>query len=79
MARICNDAWRTKTRFHVIGLAERSTSFSILHYAAGRLACVESVNAPLDHLAARKLLEQGRSPDPKAACDAATPLKYFTT
>jgi chromate transporter len=26
MARICNDAWRTKARFHVNGLAERSTS-----------------------------------------------------
>ncbi len=26
MARICNDAWRTKARFHVIGLAERTTS-----------------------------------------------------
>ncbi len=25
MARICNDAWRTKARFHVIGLAERTT------------------------------------------------------
>jgi len=25
MARICNDAWRTKARFHVAGLAERST------------------------------------------------------
>ncbi len=25
MARICNDAWRTKTRFHVSGLVKRST------------------------------------------------------
>ncbi len=54
-------------------------SFSILHYAeakAGpRLACVESVNAPLDHMAARKLLESGRSIDAALACDPATPLK----
>lgn len=50
-------------------------SLSILHYVGPRLACVESVNAPLDHLAARKLLEAGRSPEPGAACDAATPLK----
>ncbi|MFZ2652699.1 MAG: FAD-dependent oxidoreductase [Burkholderiaceae bacterium] len=52
-------------------------SFSILHYVNGaplRLMCVESVNAPLDHMAARKLLEAGRSPDPAAACDAATAL-----
>jgi 3-phenylpropionate/trans-cinnamate dioxygenase ferredoxin reductase subunit len=52
-------------------------SFSVLHYAGGRLACVESVNAPLDHMAARKLLELGRSPDPAAATDPAVPLKGF--
>lgn len=54
------------------------SSFSLLHYdAQGRLACVESVNAPLDHMAARKLLEAGVSPDPVAACDPAQPLKQF--
>ena len=52
-------------------------SFSILHYAAGRLRCVESVNAPMDHMAARKLLETGISPEPAAACDPARPLKSF--
>jgi 3-phenylpropionate/trans-cinnamate dioxygenase ferredoxin reductase subunit len=50
-------------------------SFSILHYVGERLACVESVNAPADHLAARKLLETGRSLPPDLACDAAVPLK----
>lgn len=50
-------------------------SFSILHYAGERLMCVESVNAPLDHMAARKLLEAGKSPAPALACDAAVPLK----
>ncbi len=50
-------------------------SFSILHYVGERLACVESVNAPHDHLGAKKLLETGRSPAPAAACDPATPLK----
>jgi 3-phenylpropionate/trans-cinnamate dioxygenase ferredoxin reductase component len=53
-------------------------SFSVLHYAGGRLACVESINLPLDHIAARKLLELGRSPDPAAASDLAVPLKRFT-
>ena len=52
-------------------------SFSVLHYADGRLACVESVNAPMDHIAARKLLELGISPDPAAACDPARALKSF--
>ncbi len=50
-------------------------SFSILHYVGDRLLCVESANAPLDHLAARKLLEAGKSPAPALACDAAVPLK----
>ena len=52
-------------------------SFSLLHYAAGRLACVESVNAPVDHMAARKLLEHAVHPDPALACDPARPLKSF--
>lgn len=49
--------------------------FSLLHYADGALVCVESVNAPMDHMMARKLLEAGRSPDPAQACDPAVPLK----
>jgi len=52
-------------------------SFSVLHYVGERLVCVESVNAPMDHLMSRKLLEAGKSPAPAAACDAATPLKSF--
>jgi 3-phenylpropionate/trans-cinnamate dioxygenase ferredoxin reductase component len=52
-------------------------SFSVLHYADGRLASVESVNAPMDHIAARKLLEVGISPDPAEACDPARALKSF--
>ena len=50
-------------------------SFSMLHYVGERLVCVESVNAPLDHMAARKLLETGKSPAPAVACDPAVPLK----
>ena len=50
-------------------------SFSVLHYLGEKLVCVESVNTPLDHMAARKLLEIGKSPAPAVACDAATPLK----
>jgi 3-phenylpropionate/trans-cinnamate dioxygenase ferredoxin reductase subunit len=52
-----------------------AASFSILHYAGERLACVESVNAPLDHMAARKLLEAGKSPPAAVAADPAVPLK----
>jgi 3-phenylpropionate/trans-cinnamate dioxygenase ferredoxin reductase component len=50
-------------------------SFSILHYVGAQLVCAESVNAPLDHMAARKLLEAGRSPAPAVACDPAVALK----
>ena len=52
-----------------------AASFSILHYRGEQLVCAESVNAPLDHMAARKLLEAGRSPAAALACDAAVPLK----
>ena len=52
-------------------------SFSVLHYAQAGLTCVESVNAPGDHIAARKLLEGRNSPEPALACDPARPLKSF--
>jgi 3-phenylpropionate/trans-cinnamate dioxygenase ferredoxin reductase subunit len=50
-------------------------AFSLFHYVDGQLACVESVNAPVDHMMSRKLLEAGRSPDAMAIADAAIPLK----
>ena len=51
------------------------SSFSILHYLGDRLVCVESVNAPMDHIAARKLLESGKNLAPGIACDSKTALK----
>jgi 3-phenylpropionate/trans-cinnamate dioxygenase ferredoxin reductase component len=53
------------------------TSFSLLHYVGERLVSVESVNAPVDHMAAKKLLEAQLSPAPQLACDPARPLKSF--
>ncbi|MES2716040.1 MAG: FAD-dependent oxidoreductase [Pseudomonadota bacterium] len=50
-------------------------SFSILHYAGPQLLCVESVNAPMDHVMSRKLMEAGISPPPAVACDPAVALK----
>jgi 3-phenylpropionate/trans-cinnamate dioxygenase ferredoxin reductase component len=50
-------------------------SFSLLHFEGERLACVESVNAAADHLAARKLIERGCTLAPALLCDAAVPLK----
>jgi 3-phenylpropionate/trans-cinnamate dioxygenase ferredoxin reductase subunit len=53
------------------------STFSLLHYQGDRLCCVESVNAPADHIAARQLLDSARSPDPHEACDPARPLRSF--
>ncbi|MCT8179269.1 NAD(P)/FAD-dependent oxidoreductase [Variovorax sp. CY25R-8] len=50
-------------------------AFSLFHSVDGQLACVESVNAPVDHMMSRKLLDAGRSPDPAAVADASVPLK----
>lgn len=52
-------------------------SFSLFHYVNGQLVCVESVNAPLDHVTSRKLLELGISPAPEAVVDASIALKSF--
>lgn len=61
------------TRYRRAGAS--AASFSILHYVGAQLVCVESANAPVDHMAARKLLEAGVSPEPVVACDPAVPLK----
>ena len=50
-------------------------SFSIFHYLGDRLVCVESVNAPMDHLMSRKILEAGKQPTPAQVVDAAVALK----
>jgi len=57
------------------GPGANPNAFSLFHYVDGQLACVESVNAPVDHMMSRKLLEAGRSPDPAAVADASVPLK----
>ncbi|CAB3817617.1 Rhodocoxin reductase [Achromobacter anxifer] len=73
-------------RLQIAGLAPPDTervlrpgakpgSCSILHFADGHLVCVESINAPMDHLAARKLLELGLNPPREALTDPAVPLK----
>lgn len=50
-------------------------SFSLLHYLGDQLVCVESVNAPMDHVMSRKLLEAGINPAPAVAADPAVALK----
>lgn len=52
-----------------------ATSFSLFHYDGDRLVAVESVNAPVDHMWSRKLLEKGASPAPEQVADAQIALK----
>jgi 3-phenylpropionate/trans-cinnamate dioxygenase ferredoxin reductase subunit len=51
--------------------------FSVCCFRDGRLAVVESVNRPADHIAARRLLAAGRSPDPARVGDPEFSLKEF--
>lgn len=53
----------------------QAQAFSLLHYQGERLVCAESVNAPMDHLMLRKLLDAGKHPEPAVACDPAVALK----
>src|SRR5699024_3742691 len=46
-----------------------SGSFSVFGFRGGRLAAVERVNQPADHVAARKVLAAGWSIDPAEAAD----------
>ncbi|KMO33438.1 NAD(P)/FAD-dependent oxidoreductase [Methylobacterium aquaticum] len=52
-----------------------SGSVSVFCYRAGRLAGVESLNRPADHMIARRLLQTGRSPTPEQAADPGFDLK----
>ena len=55
-----------------------SGSFSVFCYRDGELAAVESVNRPADHMAARRLLTQGRSISPQDAVDPDFDFKAFS-
>lgn len=57
------------------GPGANPNAFSLFHYLDGQLVCVESVNAPVDHMMSRKLLEAGKSPAPAAVADVAVALK----
>jgi 3-phenylpropionate/trans-cinnamate dioxygenase ferredoxin reductase subunit len=50
-------------------------SFSLFHYDGDLLVAVESANAPMDHMMARKLLEQGKSPAREQVADPQVALK----
>lgn len=60
----------------LIGHPENA-KFSILCFRDGRLAAVESVNSPGEHLGARKLLTAGCGPSPEEAAVPGFSLKAF--
>ena len=52
-----------------------SRSFSACYLRAGELVAIDSINAPKDQMAARKLIAAHARPDPAKLADAAIPLK----
>jgi 3-phenylpropionate/trans-cinnamate dioxygenase ferredoxin reductase subunit len=66
------DAWALRGSLQAV-------PFSIYHFRAGQLVAVDSVNAPKDHLQARKLLDAGVSPRPEQVMDPAFDLGSLLT
>jgi len=66
--------WAPGDETLVVGEPE-SGKFSILCFRNSRLAAVESVNSPADHMGARKLLAAGRGPSPEEAAAPGFSLK----
>jgi 3-phenylpropionate/trans-cinnamate dioxygenase ferredoxin reductase component len=54
-------------------------SLSLFHFDGERLACVESINAPMDHMVSRRLLEAGGCTTPEQVTDSEVPLKALLT
>ncbi|MDB5911955.1 MAG: ferredoxin reductase [Ramlibacter sp.] len=52
-----------------------ANGMSFFHYDGELLVAVESANAPIDHMMARRLLEKGASPTPQQVADPAVALK----
>lgn len=59
----------------VISGEPEENRFSVFHYSDGRLAGIESVNRPADHMMGRKMLGLGFSPGPEVAADGGEALK----
>lgn len=63
------------TSDYVIRGDMKSGRFSVFHYAKDKLVAIDSVNQPVDHMIARKLLEAGITPSKIQAADINTNLK----
>jgi 3-phenylpropionate/trans-cinnamate dioxygenase ferredoxin reductase component len=60
---------------HVLRGDAESGAFSVYGFEGERLAVVESVNRPADHMMARRLIGDGISPTPEQAADTSFDLK----
>jgi 3-phenylpropionate/trans-cinnamate dioxygenase ferredoxin reductase component len=60
---------------HVLRGDPESGAFSVYGFEGERLAVVESVNKPADHMVARRLIGDGISPTPEQAADTSFDLK----
>ena len=56
-----------------------SRKFSLFYFRNGRLAAIDSVNRPGDHLAGRKLIGAGTGITPEQAADPSVDLKAHIT
>lgn len=54
-----------------------ASSFTLFHMVGDKLLCAESVNAPLDHMMSRKLIEKRMQLNPSTLADPSIPLKSF--
>lgn len=52
-----------------------ASSFTLFHMVGDKLLCAESVNAPLDHMMSRKLIEKCMPLNPSTLADPLIPLK----
>lgn len=52
-----------------------ASCFTLFHMVGDKLLCAESVNAPLDHMMSRKLIEKRMPINPSTLADPSIPLK----
>jgi 3-phenylpropionate/trans-cinnamate dioxygenase ferredoxin reductase subunit len=73
IAGVCNAA--VSRRYLRAGVD--AEHFSLIHYEGDDIVAVESINSPLDHIAARKIIANKTRISPEQACDASLALKSF--
>jgi 3-phenylpropionate/trans-cinnamate dioxygenase ferredoxin reductase subunit len=52
-----------------------SGAFSVFHFKGERLAAIDSVNRPADHMVGRRLIAAGASPEPAVVADESIDIK----